>query len=168
MAKRRERPATNPLLKDRVAAIVAPRGPEANSAVEHTSPTEPAAAEIARQSAAETEGSAEGGVPSPIELVPRRKRETKVQIKARVSRSEAEDMERLTRTLSSYLGVKVNGSEVTRALWTLAIRSQEEFAAVIDRRDRLERPSTGDPLGMAQFEDVIADLLLLALKRTQN
>lgn len=165
MAKRRERPATNPLLKDRVAAIVAPREPDTNSAVEHTSPTEPAAAENARQPAAEAEGSAEEGERSPIGPVPRRKRETKVQIKARVSKSEAEEMERLTRTLSSYLGAKVNGSHVTRALWTLAIRSQEEFAAVIDRRSPLERPSNGDPLGMAQFEDAIADLLSRAIRR---
>ena len=151
-----------------MAAIVAPRGPEANSAVEHTSPSEPTAAGTARQSAAEAEGSAEEGVRSPAKLVTRRKRESKVQIKARVSRSEAEEMERLTRTLSSYLGVKVNGSEVTRALWTLAIRSQEEFAAVIDRRGNLERPSNGDPLGMAQFEDVIADLLQTSIRRSNK
>lgn len=110
----------------------------------------------------------EEGTQSPLEPVQRRKRETKVQIKTRVSRSEAEEMERLTRTLSSYLGTKVNGSEVTRALWTLAIRSQDEFAAVIDWRKPLERPSNGDPLGMAQFEDTIAFFLLHAIRRMRE
>ena len=156
MAKRRDRPAENPLLKDRVAAIVARVEP---TAVASPPPT---------VQAADTKRKPEEGTRNPTELAPRRKRETKVQIKTRVSQSEAEEMERLTRTLSSYLGAKVNGSEETRALWTLAIRSQEEFAAVIGRRSRLERPSTGDPLGMAQFEDSIADLLLLAMKRTRS
>jgi len=144
------------LLKDRVAAIVA-----------RVEPTTVAAPSPSEQ-AADAEHQPEEVTRNPTKLAPRRKRETKVQIKTRVSQSEAEEMERLTRTLSSYLGAKVNASQVTRALWTLAICSQEEFAAVIDRRDRLERPSTGDPLGMAQFEDAVADLLLLAMKRTRG
>ena len=156
MAKRRVRPAKNPLLKDRVTAIVA--------RVESTAVASPPPPE----QAADAEHPPEEGTRNPTELAPRRKRETKVQIKTRVSQSEAEEMERLTRTLSSYLGAKVNGSEVTRALWTLAIKSQEEFAAVIDRRSRLERPSTGDPLGMAQFEDEITNILHRAILRTKN
>ena len=168
MAKRRERPATNPLLKDRVAAIVAPIQHGTNDTADTPVTNEQAATVNMPDPVADMEHQSEEETHNPTEFATHKKRETKVQIKTRVSRSEAEEMERLTRTLSSYLGTKVNGSEVTRALWSLAIRSQEEFAAVIDRQDRLERPSTGDPLGMAQFEDAIADLLLLAMKRTRG
>lgn len=62
-------------------------------------------------------------------------------------------MKRLTRTLSSYLGTKVNGSEVTRTLWMLAIRSQYEFAAIFVRQTKISSPSNGDELGSALFED---------------
>lgn len=91
-----------------------------------------------------------------------------MQIKARFSRSEAEELERFARTLSSYLRSTVKGSEVTRALWTLAIRSQDHLAEIASRAPRMDRPSYGDRLGMAQYEDAIADFLLLALKQTQR
>ncbi|XOV75132.1 MAG: hypothetical protein ACFHWZ_17045 [Phycisphaerales bacterium] len=87
-----------------------------------------------------------------------------VQIKARFSKREAEEVDRFTRTLSSYLRTTVKGSEITRALWTLAIRSGDGLADLAGRAPKLERPSYGDRLAMAEYEDEIAKFLLAALK----
>lgn len=73
-------------------------------------------------------------------------------------------MDRFTRTLSSYLRTTVKGSEVTRALWTLAIRSGDGLADLAGKVPRLDRPSYGDRLAMAEYEDAIAEFLLASLK----
>lgn len=74
MAKRRERPAQNPLLKDRVAAIVSPTEHKARCEADTPLPIEPIA---------DVENMTKEGTNNPLEPVQRRKRETKVQIKAR-------------------------------------------------------------------------------------
>lgn len=159
MAKRRNSPSSNPLLKDRVTAIM-----EQGVGTTKRQLTE---AEHYEQ-AVETGHNYRfhDGRWKQVDADSRRRRERKVQIKARVSQNEAEQIERLTRTLSAYVGTKINGSEITRALWSLAIRSQDELASVIDHQSLPDRPSNGNPLRMAQFEDTIAELLLLAMKRT--
>lgn len=151
MAKQRNRPAVNPLLRDRVRAIVEPVSPEVSKR------------EITTTEADTGEGRA---VHSGARHANRGR--VTVQIKARFTESEAEEVRRFARTLSSYLRSTVNGSEVTRALWTLAIRSQDELAELAVRAPRIERPPNGDRLAMAQYEDAIADFLLLALKRTRR
>lgn len=152
MAKRRQRPASNPLLKDQVAAITAPAPePAKNMIVEPT----------------ETPGT---HTRSPMST-PRRsldRGKAVVQIKARFSQAEAEQVERFARTISSYLRSTVKGSEVTRALWTLAIRAEDELAEIASKAPKMDRPSYGDRLGMAEYEDAIADFLLLALKETRR
>lgn len=145
MARRRDRPTVNPLLKDRVAAIA--RAPAAPPAA-----PQPRAPHDAHERPAR--GTHRG--------------KASVQIKARFSPSEAEQVDRFARTLSSYLRTTVKGSEVTRALWSLAIRSQDELAELASRAPRMDRPSYGDRLGMAQYEDAIADFLLLAIKQTRR
>lgn len=149
MGKRRSRPAENPLLKDRVAAIAEPVDRSKRTAQMHAQASSDIPLRISDASK------------------PRRTRST-VQVKARFSRDESEEIERLTRTLSSYLGTRVMGSEVTRALWTLVIRSQDEFASLSDKMPKLERPSYGNPIAMAEYEDAIAEFLLLALKQTRR
>ena len=152
MAKRRSRPAVNPLLKDRVEAIV--RQPE---------PSQAPLDEDGR-------GRAVPDRPEPG-TAPAARRTTRgkaaVQIKARFSKREAEEVDRFTRTLSSYLRTTVKGSEITRALWTLAIRSGDGLADLAGRAPKLERPSYGDRLAMAEYEDEIAKFLLAALKNTR-
>jgi hypothetical protein len=152
MAKRRSRPAVNPLIKDRVEAIV--RQPDNSESHQrdhrlnrvlpnpHERVSSPAARRTDRGKAA-------------------------VQIKARFSKREAEEVDRFTRTLSSYLRSTVKGSEITRALWTLAIRSGDGLADLAGRAPKLERPSYGDRLAMAEYEDEIAKFLLAALKNTR-
>jgi|GEM_PF-2894552 len=148
MARRRNRPATNPLLKDQVVAIAQPV--ERVAPVEAQDQTHSEARPGTRSHRTGTRGKAI------------------VHVKTRFSQAEAEQIERFARTLSSYLHSTVKGSEVTRALWTLAIRSQDEFAEIAGKAPKMDRPSYGDRLGMAEYEDAIADFLLLALKQTRR
>ena len=151
MPKRRDRPATNPLLKDQVAAI--------------SKPVEPA---HTREQPSSSDRLTPGSVHQ--DQKHRRARDrgrAVVHIKTRFTQAEAEQVERFARTISSYLGSTVKGSEVTRALWTLAIRAEDELAEIASKAPRMDRPSYGDRLGMAEYEDAIADFLLLALKQTR-
>ncbi len=148
MAKRREEPPVNPLLKKHVAAIVGP----ARSAEAQAEPGERAGSAGRARPNRPAKASRANGV--------------HVQVKARFTREEAEEIRRFARTLSSYLQATVKGSEVTRALWTLALRSQDQLAQLAAGAPNLDRPSNGDRLAMAQYEDAIAEFLLLALKHT--
>ncbi len=88
------------------------------------------------------------------------------QIKTRFTVQEAEHIDAFRAELSARLGVKLRGSQISRALWTLALRAEEELDNV--RAPELRRPSYGDPLGMAAFEDAIAEYLLSAIKKTRR
>lgn len=87
-----------------------------------------------------------------------------MHVKTRCTRETAEAMERFTRTLSAYLKTTVKGSEVTRALWTLALRSEERLAEVAHKAPSMDRPSSGDRLARAEFEDAIAEFLQRVLR----
>lgn len=144
MAKRRDTPPTNPLLKNRVAAIVGP--------VAHSVQSEPE----------------EGAEPVPAGKAANTPRSGEVytQVKTRFTPEDAEEIKRFVRTLSSYLQTTVMRAEVTRALWTLALRSQDQLAELAAKAPDVDRPSNGDRLAMAQYEDAIAEFLLMALKKT--
>ena len=88
------------------------------------------------------------------------------QLKTRFSTLESEQIEAFRRSLEDRLGVKLKATQISRALWTLALRAEEELESV--QAPQLRRPSYGDPLGMAAFEDEIANYLLTALKRTKR
>ena len=88
------------------------------------------------------------------------------QLKTRFSTLESEQIEVFRRSLEGRLGVKLKATQISRALWTLALRAEEELESI--QAPALRRPSYGDPLGMAAFEDEIANYLLLALKRTKR
>lgn len=155
MAKRRERPAANPLLKDRVSAIVGPAEPlPADDASPRDDDRDHAGLLPPR------------AVEKTASRRPERGKAT-VQIKTRFPREEAEEVDRFTRTLSSYLNTTVKGSEITRALWRLAIQSGDGLADLASRVPKLDRPSNGDRLAMAEYEDAVAEFLLLAMKNTR-
>lgn len=146
MAKRRDRPVENPLLRDRVDAIVGEATRAMNQPVERQ--TEPHQAVP----------------PKHKPTVPRKRGREEVHVKTRCTREEAEAMERFTRTLSAYLKTTVKGSEVTRALWTLALRAEERLAEVAHKAPSMDRPSYGDRMGRAEFEDGIAEFLQRVLR----
>lgn len=145
MARRREKPAENPLLRERVGAIVGE--------------TRAAAVPTATDQSTAIQKPSKKHKPEPH----RRGMKT-VHLKVRMTAEEAEAVEKFARTLSSYMRARVMGSEVTRALWTIALRAEERLAEVSHKAPSLERPSYGDKLAMAEFEDAIAEFLQRVLR----
>jgi len=88
------------------------------------------------------------------------------QIKTRFSEQEAEAIEAFRVSLEQRLGVKLRQSQITRALWTIMLRAEDDLDGV--RAPELERPSYGDVWGMAAFEDAIAGYLHAAIKRAKR
>lgn len=151
MAKRREIPSENPLLRERVGAIVGDVTPPPLAHEAEFTPKE----QVASTS-----------IPSPKRQPARRRKQGRedVHAKTRLTREEADAIERFTRTLSAHLRTKVNGSEVTRALWTIALRAEERLAQLSHKAPALERPCYGDQLAMAEFEDAIVEFLQRVLR----
>jgi hypothetical protein len=195
MAKRRERQVLNPLNMDHVAAIGhlrATPGPEAERGAAIAELVEEIGGAVGGQQGEErpyrqperpapgsqvtTRG--QGLAASPVDRTvarhvseaPRRRGRDDAkdthQLKTRFSPQEAEQIEDFRLGLERRLGVKLRGSQISRALWTLALRAEDELDNL--RAPELDRPSYGDPLGMAAFEDVIAEYLLAAIKRARR
>ena len=57
-------------------------------------------------------------------------------------------------------------SHVNRAMWSLLRRAQDQIEKRQGNAPQLSRPSNGDPIGLAQFEDTLAEFLLTLLKDT--
>lgn len=164
MAKRRERPVGNPLMGDMVGDIVgevttrpAPPPPETTEPPPEQ-PQKPVQTRKPRRPAPAKK-------PTPARTGSQNA-ETKVQIKARFSSEEAADIERFTRTLSRYVGSKIKTADITRALWILAIRSEDQLADLTAKAPSMPRPSYGSSFEMAEYRDQITEFLLLALKNT--
>ena len=178
MPKKREREVVNPLNMDYVSAIGRPPSerPEqpaveesaATAVVTETKPAPPAADSPRRKPSRRMLPASGQASSRPVpDIRPRDEPEKdSYQLKTRFSPQEADHIEAFRLDLSDRLGVKLRGSQISRALWTLALRAEEALDEV--RPPELRRPSYGDPLAMAAFEDAIAEYLLSALKRTRK
>lgn len=148
MAKRREGPATNPLQRDLVAGISSPV-------------TRPPVVE------ADPKPPVEKRKPRPE---PQRRGRRTVTMKTRFPAEEAEENARLVRQLADLFGreeSKLTESHVTRAIWTLVRRAEDEYDALADKAPPLRRAAHGDHLATAAYEDALADFLLAAIKRVK-
>ncbi len=89
-----------------------------------------------------------------------------VNRKMMVSEAEADRMDETMAAISAAFGSKVNYSQVTRALWSVLAGAEDAIRAESKRAPNLRVPSKGDHVGMAEYEDAIADFLAMALKRS--
>jgi len=89
-----------------------------------------------------------------------------VNRKIMVSESEAERMEETIAAISAAFGSKVNYSQVTRAVWSILAGAEDAIRAESKRAPNLRVPSKGDHIGMAEYEEAVADFLAMALKRS--
>ena len=89
-----------------------------------------------------------------------------VNRKMMISEDEADRMDETMGTISAAFGSKVNYSQVTRALWSVLAGAEDAIRAESKRAPNLRVPSKGDHVGMAEYEDAIADFLAMALKRS--
>lgn len=83
-----------------------------------------------------------------------------------VTPEEADRIEETTDVISSAFGSKVTYSQVSRAMWSILAGAEEAVRAGARRAPRLQVPSKGDHLGMAEYEQALADFLATALKRS--
>lgn len=168
MAKKREKPAVNPLRRDLVADLSRPP-PSTPAPALH--PQEAAVATVASPPIPATE-------PAPAPPPGKRKAakeslgpkvraggERKVAVqRTRFNPAEIEDNAAFTSFLGELVRSKVTESDITRALWSLVRRSEDELRALQNRAPHLVRPAYADRLGSAAYEDAIAALLHRALK----
>lgn len=89
-----------------------------------------------------------------------------VNRKMMVSEAEAERMDETMGLISASFGSNVNYSQVTRALWSVLAGAEDSIRAESKRASNLRVPSKGDRIGMAEYEEAIADFLAMALKRS--
>lgn len=89
-----------------------------------------------------------------------------VNRKIMVSEAEADRIAETASVISAAFGSKVNYSQVTRALWSVLAGAEDAIRAEAKRAPNLRVPSKGDHIGMAEYEDAIADFLATALKRS--
>ena len=145
MAKRRERPTENPLRSDMIASISGPV-------------SVPTAVPVEKKG---------GNYRTPVSKPQKWNQGNAKPIKTKFSPLEAEANDEFTRGLKMMMGSKVTESHITRALWSLARMAGEELEAIADKAPRMKRPSHGDKIGTADYEDAIAKFILKALKRTK-
>lgn len=84
--------------------------------------------------------------------------------KAKFTRDEAEDNDAIVDLLARLTGSKVTQSHVTRALWSLLRRSEEELRSSRGRAPALKRPPNGFGVDQAEYEEDVARFLLQVLK----
>lgn len=74
--------------------------------------------------------------------------------------------------LGAALGVSVDFSKVTRALWDVYLRHQEDILRNVPEGELWERPANNDAAGLAELDQRLADLinegLMVACRRPQN
>jgi len=83
------------------------------------------------------------------------------------TREEQEENDLLVSKIAKMTGADTLGwSHVSRAMWSLLRRAEDQVDKHMATAPQLTRPSNGDPIGLAQFEDSLANFLLTLLKDT--
>lgn len=78
---------------------------------------------------------------------------------------EQKENDEVVRQLGGAIGAQTLGwSHVNRALWSLLRRAQDQIDERPTLAPRLIRPSNGNPIEMAKFEDTLAQYLLALFK----
>lgn len=180
MAKRRLQDAVNPLKRDLVSSIAnppptKPREPEPVSAPEpEPQPVEQPQETVKHQAAGQGGGRVMPPVQAETASVRKQRTPTKwtsadtVTMKTRFIPGEAKENAELTEALGLMMDSKVSESHITRALWSLVRRAEDAMQENAGRAPQMSRPPHGDRLALGEYEDAIADFILLALKKTRK
>lgn len=165
MPKRAQPEDTIDPVRSRLAAAAA-----APVAIQERPAPPPAPAKVEQEEEPEDRG--QWGGRAPVERSPRKTRPQvrpgalTVNRKIMVTAQEAQRIEETTAVITGAFGSKVTYSQVSRALWSILAGSEEEIRAGARRAPKLQVPSKGDHIGMAEYEEALADFLLTALKRS--
>lgn len=85
---------------------------------------------------------------------------------------EALRWERSAMRLGAALGARVDFSKLTRALWEVYLRHEEDILKNVPEDGNWQRPSNSDAVGLAELDEQLADLLneglMIASRRPKN
>jgi len=88
------------------------------------------------------------------------------------TRSEAVKLERAAVQLGARLGISVDFSKLTRALWDTYLRHEEDILRNVPDDEYWERPANNDPVALAELDERLADLIndgfMVASRRPKN
>lgn len=153
MAKRRTSPPVNPLSVDLIAAAVAPVKQQ----------------EVIKNSGQDQLQEAHGFSRTPKKEavpIPRRLPRAQKTLRVRFPDTEFEDNAALTKQMRGLMGgSKVTESDITRALWSLTRQAEAAMKEIAAKAPKVTRPSNGDWLAKAEYDDAVAHFLHLALKK---
>lgn len=90
---------------------------------------------------------------APVQALPKRSKKVLATIE------EFSRYERSALNLGAQLGVSLDFSKVTRALWEIYVRYEKDVLRNIPEATAWHRPSNNDVVGMAELDERLADLL---------
>lgn len=127
----------------------------------------PVALSVTKTSAAESDSTKEAAPLQPKAAQSKGPRTSALTVnrKIMVSPDEADRIEETTTAISAAFGSKVTYSQVSRAVWSILAGAEDAIRLGARRAPRLRVPSKGDQIGMAEYEEALADFLMTALKR---
>lgn len=90
----------------------------------------------------------------------------------KTTRQEGQEIEAAAMHLGSALGVSVDFSKLTRALWDVYLRHQDDILRNVPEGESWQRPANNDAAGLAELDERIANLindgLMVACRRPTN
>ncbi len=90
----------------------------------------------------------------------------------KTTREEALRLDQSVLRLAERLGVYTDVSKITRALWEAYLRHEDDILRNIPSDNSLVRPANNDAVGMAEFDEKLADLIsdgfMVASMRPRN
>ncbi|BAM05440.1 hypothetical protein PSMK_p00780 (plasmid) [Phycisphaera mikurensis NBRC 102666] len=89
-------------------------------------------------------------------------------MKTRFTREETEANAEILALLKEVTQSSVSEAQVTRALWSLLRRADDTINQNRNRAPILRRPSNGDSVGLAAYEDQITDYLHSVVRSTRK
>ena len=81
-----------------------------------------------------------------------------------LSPSEEREIERLVSRVAEAVGTPVKLSHLLRAYMVLLLHAENEIIKRAEQAPLMRRPPNGDPIGLASFEQSIAQILSAALR----
>jgi hypothetical protein len=79
--------------------------------------------------------------------------------RVKTSAEEAKRLDHAAMRLGAALGVRIDFSKITRALWEVYLRHEEDILRNVPDDLSWGRPSNNDAVGLAELDEQIADLL---------
>jgi hypothetical protein len=84
------------------------------------------------------------------------------------AQEEATRNEELLQRMATYFGGKVNFSQVGRSLFSVLLGCEDAMRELGRKRTKRAYPSTGDAIGMAEYEEAVSEFIEMAIRRSKS